>query len=101
MKLSNPQVAQNGQTSLDAQVLQYLFVSEQAKKFEEQRKELSEIIKAQVPSGEYVMAAGHKVSVSEYDERRFMPMAEAEKIVGTEIISHIVKTHTKQRLNIK
>lgn len=101
MKLTAKNIQEAKPNTLEAQVLQYLFVSEQAKKFEEQRKELADIIKAQVPVGEPLLVAGHKVSVSIYEERRFLPMAEAEKIVGEQIINQIAKAHQKSRLNVK
>lgn len=87
--------------SLEAAVLQYRFVSDQAKKFEEERQRLSEFIKGQLPVGEPRLIAGFNVSVSEYQERRFKPMAEAEKLVSQEIMAVLTNSFTKSRLNVK
>lgn len=101
MKLESKAVAESKPGSLETQVLEYLFARDQAKKFKEQQDELSEIIKKQIPVGEPLVVAGHKISVSEFSERRFMPMAEAEKIVGSAIVNQIVNSYTKQRLNVR
>jgi len=101
MKLQNSAIEKLIPEGLEAQILAYQFAAEQAKAFEARRAELADIIKGQLPVNEAVQVGSFTVKVSEYSERRFLPMAEAEKIVGTQIINQIAKAHTKQRLNVK
>jgi hypothetical protein len=101
MKLTNKAVDQIIPSGLESQILAYQFAAEQAKAFEARRAELSDLIKAQLPVNEAVQVGSFTVRVSEFSERRFMSMAEAEKIVGMQIINQIAKACTKQRLTVK
>jgi hypothetical protein len=101
MKLQNKAIDALIPKGLEAQITAYKFAAEQAKTFEARRAELADLIKEQLPLNEAVQVGSFEVRVSEYSERRFMPMTEAEKIVGTQMIDLIAKTYTKQRLTVK
>lgn len=101
MKLQNQAIESIIPQGLEAQIVAYQFAAEQAKRFEARRAELADLIKAQLPVNEAVQVGSFEVRVSEYSERRFLPMAEAEKIVGSQMINLIAKAHTKQRLTVK
>lgn len=86
---------------LETMVLEYRFIADEARRLEARRQELSDALKAKLPLDRTVNVGSFAVSVISFTERRFMPMKDAEKIVGSEVINQIVNTHEKTRLTVK